>query len=100
CSSDLTHTPVGLAVLTDERRDAADTGRLGLRPDLADPVEQLGRVGGGDGRRRIEAGALCGQRDLQVCRDVLALAEERFVEGMLELPQAALAPRPQARCER
>ena len=59
---------------------------------------QLGRVGGPNGvlrdrgPRAAAARAICGVRG-----DVLALAEERLVEGALEGPQAGLAPAPRDR---
>src|SRR6266849_2751773 len=87
-------------VVAEQRWDAADTRSLGFDANLADAGEQLRRVGGGDRRCRIETGAACCARELRVRRDVLALAEERLVQGVLEVPQSALTFGPQAGSER
>jgi hypothetical protein len=81
------------------RRDAAHAARLGLATELADLREALRRVGRGHGGLRIELRAGGRARDLVVGRDVLALAEERLVQRVLELAQASLLARPQARRE-
>ena len=47
----------------------------------------------------IELGALGRARDLPVGRDVLALAEERLVERVLEVPERSLLGRPEARAQ-
>src|SRR5262249_40047457 len=59
----------------------------------------LRRVRRLDRRVGIEAGALGRPPELAVGGDVLALAEERLVQRVLQLAQAALLARPQARAE-
>ena len=83
-----------------ERRDAAHAGRLGLAADLAELREALRRVRGRDRAVRVEPGPLGRAGDLAIGRDVLALAEERLVERVLELAQPALLAGPQARGQR
>ena len=60
----------------------------------------LVRVGGGDRVVRVEPGPRRGAGDLTVGRDVLAFAEERLVQRVLERPQRALLAGPEARGQR
>ncbi len=69
---------------------------LGLAADFGDLADPLGRVGGRDRGVGIEVDALGRPADLRVGRDVLALAEERLVERVLERPQPPLVACPQA----
>jgi hypothetical protein len=62
-----------------------------------DPIRVVRRLHGALG---IEPRPLGRSGDLRVGGDVLALAEERLVERMLERPQAALLVRPEAGGER
>src|SRR5689334_16590856 len=94
------HSPVGLAALREERRDAADAGRLRLAPDRADLLEALRRVRGRDRRVGIEGDPGGRAGELAVGRDVLALAEEPLVERVLERAHPALLARPEAGGER
>ena len=83
-----------------ERRDTANPGCLRTVADLRQPGDPRRGVGGLQRLGRIEAGAFGGSLDLPVGRDVLALAEERLVERVAKLPQAALLGRPETRRER
>src|SRR5262249_17349474 len=94
------HAPVVLAVGGEQGGDAADRRRLGFGPDPGDPLVPLRRVGGRDRPVRGEAGAGGGAGDLGAGRDILALAEEGLVERVLERPEPALLPRPEAGGER
>ena len=82
---------MGLAVRGQERGHAADAGCLRLAAYVRKLADPIGRVGGGDRPVRIEPGAIGRTADLRVGRDVLALAEERLVERVLERPQPALS---------
>ena len=90
----------GVALLGEQRRHAADARRLRLAAELSDPLEALRRVGGCDRRIGLEADPGGGARDLAIGRDILALAEERLVERVLEVTKSALLAGPEARRER
>ena len=88
------------AVLGEQGRHTADARLGGLGPDRLDPRQVRCVVGRRDRRVRVEPRALCGPRELRVGRDVLALAEERLVERVLEGAQVAETFGPQADGER
>ena len=74
--------------------------RRGDTADLAHPLEALGRVRRRHGFAGIEPGPLGRTCDLRIGGDVLALAEERLVQRVLEGTQAAELAGPEAGGER
>src|SRR5438093_13588926 len=90
------HAPVRPAVVREQRRHAAHARSLRVPADRTDSLEALRRVGGGNGAIRIELDAVGGARELAIRGDVLALAEERLVERVLEVAQPTLLAGPEA----
>ena len=77
------------AVVRQQRRHPANARGLGFRPDVPDPGEEPRGVRGGNRLGGVETDALGCTGDLGVRGDVLALAEERLVERVLEWSRPA-----------
>src|SRR3712207_4069223 len=97
---DASGAPVRLAVVREQSGDPCDAGRVGLPADLVKAAHPLGVVRRPDGLVGRQTRPCGRARNLRVGRDVLPLAEERVVEGVLEGAEASLLAGPEARRQR
>ena len=77
-----------------------NAGRDGIDANRGDPSQPRRIVRRRNSRVRVQPRTFGGTRDLRVGRDVLALAEERFVQLPLERAKVAEVIRPETRRER